>query len=115
MVACSKTVARGWSKVVGESRDVDKDVEATAHGSSEVRSEGDKDGMHTSKAGTQQALGESFADGAALSSCVSGSPWASLSSSSPMSLSWCLWSHLIYPPVWEASHPPTRAAGGSWN
>ncbi|XP_059036105.1 tetratricopeptide repeat protein 23 isoform X1 [Mustela lutreola] len=35
MVACSKTVARGWSKVVGESRDVDKDVEATAHGSSE--------------------------------------------------------------------------------
>ncbi|XP_047592334.1 tetratricopeptide repeat protein 23 isoform X1 [Lutra lutra] len=35
MVACSKTVARGWSRVVGESRDVDKDVEATAHGSSE--------------------------------------------------------------------------------
>lgn len=109
MVACSKTVARGWSKVVGESRDVDKDVEATAHGSSEVRSEGDKDGMHTSKAGTQQALGESFADGAALSSCVSGSPWASLSSSSAMSL---------VPPYLSSclgGFPPTRAAGGSWN
>ncbi|XP_073738585.1 tetratricopeptide repeat protein 23 isoform X3 [Callorhinus ursinus] len=37
MVACSKTVARGWSKVMGESRDVDKDVEATAHGSSEEK------------------------------------------------------------------------------
>ncbi|XP_042844085.1 tetratricopeptide repeat protein 23 isoform X2 [Panthera tigris] len=35
VVACSKTVARGWSKVVGESRDADKDVEPTARGNSE--------------------------------------------------------------------------------
>ncbi|XP_058398336.1 tetratricopeptide repeat protein 23 isoform X1 [Diceros bicornis minor] len=35
MVACSKTVARGWSKVVGELRDVDKDIEPTALGNSE--------------------------------------------------------------------------------
>ncbi|XP_046511277.1 tetratricopeptide repeat protein 23 isoform X1 [Equus quagga] len=35
MVACSKTVARGWSKVVGESRDVDKDIEPTTLGNSE--------------------------------------------------------------------------------
>ena len=40
MVAGSKTVARGWSRVVGESRDVNKRVEPTALGNSEVRSEG---------------------------------------------------------------------------
>ncbi|XP_005381678.1 PREDICTED: tetratricopeptide repeat protein 23 isoform X2 [Chinchilla lanigera] len=35
MVACSKTVARGWSKVVGESRDGRKDIEPTALGNLE--------------------------------------------------------------------------------
>lgn len=40
MVACSMTVARGWSRVVGESRGVDKDRELTALGNAEVRSEG---------------------------------------------------------------------------
>lgn len=54
MVACSKTVARGWSKVVGESRDVDKDIEPTTLGNSEVRSEGDgEDDLQASEAGTQ--------------------------------------------------------------
>ncbi|XP_037365953.1 tetratricopeptide repeat protein 23 isoform X2 [Talpa occidentalis] len=35
MVACSKTVARGWSRVVGESRDVDKDIEPTTRDNAE--------------------------------------------------------------------------------
>ncbi|XP_033616963.1 tetratricopeptide repeat protein 23 isoform X4 [Fukomys damarensis] len=35
MVACSKTVARGWSKVMGESRDGSKDIEPTALGNLE--------------------------------------------------------------------------------
>ncbi|XP_013848677.1 tetratricopeptide repeat protein 23 isoform X2 [Sus scrofa] len=35
MIACSKTVARGWSKIMGETRDVDKDIEPTALGNSE--------------------------------------------------------------------------------
>ncbi|XP_014399098.1 PREDICTED: tetratricopeptide repeat protein 23, partial [Myotis brandtii] len=35
MVACSMTVARGWSRVVGESRGVDKDRELTALGNAE--------------------------------------------------------------------------------
>ncbi|XP_036267672.1 tetratricopeptide repeat protein 23 isoform X2 [Pipistrellus kuhlii] len=35
VVACSKTVARGWSRVVGESRGVDKDRELTALGNTE--------------------------------------------------------------------------------
>lgn len=68
VVACSKTVARGWSKVVGESRDADKDVEPTARGNSEVRSEGDEDDTHTFKAGPLQTLGESFANGVSLQS-----------------------------------------------
>ncbi|XP_008996564.3 tetratricopeptide repeat protein 23 isoform X1 [Callithrix jacchus] len=32
MVACSSTVAKEWSKVMGESRDVDKDIEPTGLG-----------------------------------------------------------------------------------
>ncbi|EHA99792.1 Tetratricopeptide repeat protein 23 [Heterocephalus glaber] len=35
MAACSKTVARGWSKVVGESRDGSKDIDSMALGNLE--------------------------------------------------------------------------------
>lgn len=41
MVVCFKIVVWGWSKVVGESRDVDKDIEFIIFGNLEVRSEGD--------------------------------------------------------------------------
>lgn len=47
MEACSKTVARGWSKVVEESRDVDKDIEPTALDNPELRRGDDKDSIHT--------------------------------------------------------------------
>lgn len=41
MIAGSETVARGWSRVVGELGGVNKDVEPTALGNPKVRSEGD--------------------------------------------------------------------------
>ena len=41
MIFGSETVARGWSRVVGELGGVNKDVEPTALGNPKVRSEGD--------------------------------------------------------------------------
>lgn len=73
MIACSKTVARGWSKIMGETRDVDKDIEPTALGNSEVRSEGDsKPDIHTSKTGSHHSwiLRDSFSDRLLEQQCV---------------------------------------------
>lgn len=47
MVHSSKTVTRGWSQVLGESRDINKDLEATALDNLEVRRGGDVDDIHT--------------------------------------------------------------------
>lgn len=114
MVPCSSTVAKGWNEVVGESRDVDKDIEPMGLGNLEVRSEGDsKDDIHAPRAGTQDILRESFLKESALRSCAGGSGWTS----PPLSFI----SHFPAKPSiplptfpvflsWEAPYPPTSAS-----
>lgn len=79
MVARCRTVARGWSKVVGKSRDA-KDVEPMAPGNAEVRSAGErKDGIHAFTLALGGYAGRAF-NRVSLHSCVRGSAWASLAS-----------------------------------
>jgi hypothetical protein len=62
-VTSSETVARGWSKVVGESRDVAKDIEPTALGKLEVRREETARMAPTPGASTRRHSGTAFQQG----------------------------------------------------